>query len=113
MNQMLSDEELTRLLGDAAETFPVPELPLLDQVQPVRRKRVWLTAAAAAAIVGAVLLSNGDVPGLSKKADLPTASSIQSGGVSLGSADGSSTGGGGGSTGGTTGTTGTTSTRSK
>jgi hypothetical protein len=104
MNQMLSDEELTRLLGDAAEAFPVPDMPVYEQHQPVRRKALWLTAAAAAAVVGAVLLSNGDVPGLTKKADLSTASRAQ-GGLNPGNADGSTTGAGGGTTGGSTGTT--------
>lgn len=95
MNQMLSDEELTRLLGDAAEAYPVPEVPALDHPQPVRRKAVWLTAAAAAAVVvAAVLLSNGGVPGLSNKVVQP---------ASLSPAYGSGGGGTTGTTGGTSG----------
>jgi hypothetical protein len=91
MNLMLSDDELTRLLGDAAEAFPVPEIPALDVLEPVRRKRVWLAAAAAVAVGGALVLANGGSPDLSKKAEL------QSAAPALGAAGG---------TGGTSGTTG-------
>ena len=96
MNLMLSDDELTRLLGDAAEAFPVPDIPLLDQAQPVRRKRVWLVAAAAAvAVGGAVVLANGGVPGVANKSE-----------VALLPASLQANGGGGTSGGGTSGTTG-------
>lgn len=74
MNLMLSDDELTRLLGDAAETFAVPALPAIEVPAPVRRKRVWLVAAAAAvAVGGAVVLANGGGPGDANRTQQSTA----------------------------------------
>ncbi len=108
MNLMLSDEELTRLLGDAAETFAVPEIPALDLAQPVRRKRVWLAAAAAAvAVGGAVLLANGgDVPGVTNRSELvagqPASVGAGGGGGTTGGSVGGTTGGFAGNGGGLT-----------
>lgn len=62
MNAMLSDEELTGLLAEAAAEFTVPELALPQVSRPAHRawyqRRGWQAAAAAAVLVsGAVLAS--------------------------------------------------------
>lgn len=60
MNLMLDDDALTRLLGEAAESFPVPDIPALDEAAPRRRygRLVRWTAVAAALVVGVLVVQS-------------------------------------------------------
>ena len=58
---MITEDDLTRLLTDAAGAFPEPELPTLEVpvTRPLHRRRgVQLLAAAAALLVGALVVSS-------------------------------------------------------
>lgn len=91
MNAMLSDEDLERLLEEAAGSFAVPA-PALDV--PHVEKRVWQRrwpqagAAAAVLVVGTLLLSSGGGGGVH---DTATAFKSSAGGQT---ATGGTTGGG-------------------
>jgi hypothetical protein len=58
---MLSDDDLTRLLGEAAGGYAVPELELPARPRPQRwrGRAVQLSAAAAALVAGALLVQGG------------------------------------------------------
>ncbi len=99
MNAMLSDTELEQLLSEAAESFAVPE-PELDVVPAA--KPVWLrrwpqaSAAAAALVVGAILLAGNGSSGTFSD----TAARLGNAGASEGRGDQSGDLGAGGTTGG-------------
>jgi hypothetical protein len=109
MNGMLSDDDVTRLLGEAAASFDVPDegpgfvLEELNDAKPKRshKKLVRLTAVAAAVIGGVLLVQSvGDGVSLTKQTDVAGSS------AELAAPTGGVTGGGGGTTGSTGGTTG-------
>lgn len=96
---MLTDDDLTQLLGEAAETYPVPEpefaLPQ-EQPKPVWQRRGPQLGAAAAAVVlvGALLSQNGSTVGLNRTvAGNPAAGSSPHAGEVGGGTTGGSTGG--------------------
>jgi hypothetical protein len=99
VNLMLSDDDLTRLLGETAESFPIPdEGPsfVLDELavstaRPDRTRMLRWTAVAAALVVGVLVVKSFGSTTVSTK-QVPTALP----------------GAAAGSTGGTSGTTGTT-----
>ncbi len=113
MNAMLTDDELTQLLGAAAESYAVPErgpTTVLEMrgervtAKPwLRRRGVQLTAAAAVLVIAAVLSQSvGSGQGLTKDT---TAVGQAVPGSADGTVGGAGAGGGttGGGTGGTTG----------
>jgi hypothetical protein len=57
---MLDDDVLTRLLGEAAESFPAPGFPALDEAARPRRYVTWVrwTAVAAALVVGVLVVQS-------------------------------------------------------
>lgn len=78
MNAMLSDEELTALLAEAAEDFPVPE-PELAVPSPRPRRvttRRWQVGAAAAAVVVGVLVASAVLDGGGREAFTDTAGEV-------------------------------------
>ena len=110
MNTMLTDDDLSRLLGEAASAYPVPEqgpgfvLEELGDAEPgkpwLRRRGVQLTAVAAAVVVAAVLAQSSGLSGPTlhkQQVASPTGGFRGVVGLSGGA------GGGGGATGGTTG----------
>ena len=60
MNSLLDDDALTRLLGEAADSFAVPDVPDLTEDLPKRGTHRWLrwTAVAAALVVGVVVVQS-------------------------------------------------------
>ena len=99
MNSMLDDDVLTRLLGDAADSFPEPRpMPTLTTPErsPLPWKKLAFTAAGVAAAV-ALFSSGGGVTGQAshstasdKSAPAPLA---PAGGVAGGGSTGGTTGG--------------------
>lgn len=77
MNAMLTDDDLTRLLGEAAASFEVPDegpgsvIEELEDTAParpwLRRRGVQLTAAAAVVAIAAVLAQSLGGPSASPK----------------------------------------------
>ena len=115
MNEMLTDDDLTRLLGEAASAYPVPErgpafvLEELGDAEPgkpwLRRRGVQLTAAAAAVVIAAVLAQTVGGSDVFLKQQTTAASRDQGLAPNAHSFAGTYGGGvgGGGSTGGTSG----------
>jgi hypothetical protein len=108
-NLMLGDEDLTRLLGETAESFPVPDEgpgfvleELVDAApRPGRSRLVKWTAVAAALVVGVLVVQSfAGGTGLSTK-QVPTALPSGAAGSARDLA-GTSTGATGGTTGGAT-----------
>ena len=106
-NSMLDDDVLTRLLGEAAESFPVPDegpgfvLEELAIAAPhPRRSRIITWSAAAAAVVAGVLVVQSFGGDVSTKQQLADSSRMR--------VDGNGGAGTTGTTGGTSGTGGST-----
>jgi flagellar biosynthesis chaperone FliJ len=57
---MLDDDALTRLLGEAAESFPAPGFPALDEAARPHRYGKWVrwSAVAAALVVGVLVVQS-------------------------------------------------------
>jgi hypothetical protein len=112
VNAMLSDEDLTRLLGDAAESYEVPaegpghileergDLPA--RTLWLRRRSVQLAGVAAAVVVAAVVAQNvgGAAPFLKQDTTLAGGGAVREPAGGLGVGGGTT---GGGTTGGTSG----------
>ncbi|MCU1621196.1 MAG: hypothetical protein JWL79_41 [Frankiales bacterium] len=93
MNLMLSDDDLARLLGETAESFPIPdEGPsfVLDELavstaRPDRTRMLRWTAVAAALVVGVLVVKSFGSTTVSTKqvpAALPSAAAGSTGGTS-------------------------------
>jgi hypothetical protein len=76
VNAMLTDDDLTRLLGDAAGSFPVPafEAPVQDARPAVWRRRTPQVGAAAAVVFVAAALVLGSGPGGGSPSELAKSS---------------------------------------
>jgi hypothetical protein len=74
VNAMLGEEELARLMAEAADSYEVPEPPSYEKQDPAERtpvwRRPWLQGAAAVAVVaiGLATFSNGAGRGASDSA---------------------------------------------
>jgi hypothetical protein len=87
---MLSDQDLTQLLGEAAGGYAVPELELPAGPRPQRwRGRAVQLSAAAAALVAGALLVQGGLPQLGSGSNAEkTSAQVQDGAARVGGTTG-------------------------